>query len=353
MTETVKPELENISWRTGTLSVLLLWLSQELPQAGLWVLVDHVTRDIGIALIVGLSLAWTLERMNTRTRAQEVDAYVRSVGDNFVKAVYGKELPSDLFHVVKESIFQQTFIRTSYVSDWWLHNFTAQFIGTAPRNVKELLKKFADEFRTEGLPVQNLVAIRFSVSYEVQNVDAVPRDYVVTWRVPKPFGGNYEGLCGITSVLIDRVQQLPGVYYETEPEYGFADPTQLLYRKSVSIPPGGSVRAELEAYSLRSNDDKEQWQTLIPSRGMSIRVTDADGDKDIFLNLDAPLLKGDESFAAKDPNTNKASLAITQYLLPYQGVTVTWTPSKHRSTATSPAELIQSDDQLSAEPPGG
>ena len=319
--------LQLTSYRTLIFALLALIVSRIAPDAGPLGLLGHLLRDLGIALLIGLYITWTLERLNTVRRNEELDDYVRTVGDNFVKAVYGREMPAGLFQIVKQSIFDGHFVRSSYTADWWLHNLTMDFIKAAPTNIRGLLGGFADAIGGTKLEGSNLIVIRFSVAYEVVNVDSVTRTYPVRWIVPKPFGGNFEGLCGITSVLINRVQQLNGVYYRTEDADAFPDSTQLNYVKDVAIAAGRSISAELEAYSVRSNDDKEQWQTLIPSEGMSMRVTDADGDKDIFLLLDAPLLEGEEAFAKKDLNTNKATLKVTQYLLPYQGVTVTWTPT--------------------------
>jgi hypothetical protein len=179
---------------------------------------------------------------------------------------------------------------------------------------------------------EKLIVAQFASYYEVRNVSPVAKDYAVTWVMPKPFGGNYPGLCGLTSVKIDRVEQLRKVFDEQDG----ANPT-VVYEKLVRIPPGKTINVFLESYSVRQNDDKEQWQTLIPCAGMTIFVTDENGTKDIFLQLDAPLLEGEEKFAIKDPNTNKATLRIPQYLLPYQGVTITWTPSRVKSDGAAAA----------------
>jgi hypothetical protein len=336
--------LESLSWRTFAFSIVLLVIAAVLPgeiTVGPSRIVPlevekHVLRDIGIALLVGVYLTWTIERVNAEKREQELDSYVRTVGDNFVRAVYGRSLPEDLFTAVKRSVFEADFVRTSYSGDWTLHNFSDEYIAAAPRNIQRLLQAFSEEIKRGQARSDELLVLRLSLSYEVKNVSATTKPYVVAWYVSKPFGGNFEGLCGITSVTIDGKQQLPAgtVYLETAPALGATSPTDLRYEQSVDVRPGEAIRAEVEAYTIRFRDDKEPASTLVPCHGMSIRVTDANGDKDIYITLDAPLLEGPAKFGLKDPNTNIASLNISQYLLPYQGVVVTWTPTRKSEDPT-------------------
>jgi hypothetical protein len=114
------------------------------------------------------------------------------------------------------------------------------------------------------------------------------------------------------------------------------DSRALLAPDSKALPePEALVKVSLESYSLRRNDDKEPWQTLRPTRGRNGSVMDSDGNKDIMISLDAPLLEGTESFAVKNEKTNKAVLSVEQYLLPYQGVTMTWSPHRTEEVCQS------------------
>jgi hypothetical protein len=91
--------------------------------------VQHAFRDIAIAVAVGIYLMWTLERLNAAKVETQVQDYVKVVGDNFIKAVYGTELPSELFKAVKVSIFEKPFIRTAYIADARLYDLTPAYIS--------------------------------------------------------------------------------------------------------------------------------------------------------------------------------------------------------------------------------
>ena len=66
------------------LGIGALSLSSAIP----WELGHDVVRDAGIAALVGVYLMWTLERINKLRVQTEVQEYVHSVGENFIKAVY-------------------------------------------------------------------------------------------------------------------------------------------------------------------------------------------------------------------------------------------------------------------------
>jgi hypothetical protein len=288
-------------------------------------LLAHLTRDLGIAFLVGIYLMWTLDRLNSLKMDAEIKAYIKAVGDNFIQAAYGKELPPELFSVVKKSFFDQSFIRKAFYVDVSLHDFNDAYINAAPESVKELLRTFHGQIASNAIS-KELIVFKMSSRYEVHNVSSIPAKYEVVFEVPQPFGGNYDGLCGITSVLIDGQQKITdAVLFKTE---NAKDRSLLSFSLWEDIAEGQSIRVALEAYSIRTNDDVEPWQTLIPSNGMNMTATDADGTKDIILTLDAPLLLGGEPLALKDRRTNKATLSITQYLLPYQGISIKWTPSR-------------------------
>lgn len=290
-----------------------------------WTIPAQIARDAGISMLIGIYLMWTLERINKLRVQAEIQEYIKDVGENFIKAVYGNELPPKLFDVIRRSLFEQRFIRNVYKIDVTLQDFNETSISTAPPGVQPLLRSFMKTAGSGGLATDKLVIFRSSAYYEIENVTSIAADYRVTFEIPKPFGGSHEGLSGITSVRIAGREQIEDSVFKENADPG-ANPATLTYSKEVTVSPGTTIKVSLEAYSLRRNEDWEPWQTLIPSKGMDVSVTDSDGNKEIVISLDAPLLEGTEKFTTKAGRTNKAVLSTSQYLLPYQGVTLTWRP---------------------------
>lgn len=52
------------------------------------------------AFLVGIILMWTLKRTNRARIQSEVQEYIRAAGQNFLRAVYGRELPREMFEVI-------------------------------------------------------------------------------------------------------------------------------------------------------------------------------------------------------------------------------------------------------------
>jgi hypothetical protein len=335
---------------TQNYALLCLLLGILLSYAGArvtrWPHAAQVVRDVGIAFLVSIILMWTLERVNKLRIQSEVRQYVHSVGENFFKAVYGRALPQELFEVIRQSVLNQSFLRSVYNIDITIQDLSDESIAKVPKPVRELLCSFKGKAQEIGVAPDDVVLFRSTAYYEVQNISGVPAEYHVVFEITKPFAGCCEGLCGVTSARIDGHEQITDdVLYRT-PDAG-DDPTRLRFSRRAVVGPGADIRVCLEAYSVRRRDDKEQWQTMIPCRRMNVSAEDMDGNKDLVISLDAPLLEGNERFAVKDPNTSKASLAVAQYLLPYQGVTVTWAPCReaapgharlHPAAAARPAQ---------------
>ncbi len=286
-------------------------------------LVSHLLRDMGLAALVGLYLMWTLERLNKRRVQAEVQEYIESVGENFISTVYGRFLPPALFDVIRRSLFDQSFLRTVYSIDLSLQNLTSAAIDSASGPVRDMLSAFVARADAESLDRQDLIVLQMTLYYEVRNVAAAADDYAVRLEIPKPFGREYEGLAGITSVSIDGREMISEAPYWGEESEG-RNPNMVFFSEGVRMKPDQTIRVTLEAYSVRRMDDWEPWQTMVPSHGMTVRARDLDGDKDITLSLDAPLLEGEATYADKDQRTNRAVLMVSQYLLPFQGVTISW-----------------------------
>jgi hypothetical protein len=269
----------------------------------------------------------TIERLNKLKIQDEVKEYIKDVGENFIYAVYGKELPKELFEVIKKSVFEQSFIRTAYSNNIYLHDFNDKYIDTVPQNIKPLLKQFRENTADSPESFKDLVVFKTWVQYSVKNVSSLGMQYDVIFWIDKPFAGKYEGLCGITSVLVDREQLIAGDGYFSNDTTDENEETNLLkFKHTVEIPAGKSVKVSIEGYSLRPNDDNETWYIPYPQQGANLSVTDADGNKYISISLRTPRLTEGEYFAEKDPKTNAATLETDQYLVPYQSFVAKWTP---------------------------
>lgn len=278
-------------------------------------------RDIAIAVMVGVYLMWTLDRLNALKIEREVQEYIHTVGESFIKAVYGKQLPDELFQVVRTTIFDNNFVRNRYDIEVRLFNLQ-RYAEAAPDRVRFYLGKFIDAVGTERASAYLLV--EFGVYYETTNVSQATTPCKVVLETPQPHG-SFKGLAALSSVLIDGRQYLDRLYVENANPR--SDPSHLSYETSVDVSPGKTIAVELNSYSVRAVDDKEPWQLLTPCRELTATVIDYETNSDVLIWLDAPAFEDTERVARKDFHTNTARLRVAQYLLPYQGVTMHWRPA--------------------------
>jgi len=278
-------------------------------------------RDIAIAIAIGVYLMWTLDRLNARQIQAEVHEYIHGVGESFIKAVYGKQLPDELFRTVRTEIFDQNFVRTFYDLELRLFNLQRYCI-TAPDAVKFYLNKFIKT--VPALDLVKFIVVQFSVSYETTNVSLTNADCLVNWGMEVPFSGKFQGLSGITSVLINGKPQIDHLR-TTDPD---KEQSHLTFEQPESVEAGKTLAVRIESYSVRPAQDREPWQVLTACKGLTANVIDHDTNSDILIVLDAPHLDTSPRRAHKDQNTNAARLRVTQFLLPFQGVTVYWRPAE-------------------------
>lgn len=285
-------------------------------------------RDVAIALTVGVYLMWTLERLNAVKIEAEVKEYIHSVGEEFIKAVYGKQLPEELFQVVKTTIFDQNFVCMLHNTEIRLHRLR-RYTESAPEEVQFHLKRF---LRSQPNAEAEYIVAQFISYYEVSNVGARKATYRIYWELERPLGGEFSGLAGLTSVLFNGRQQLERLYVES-PE-ALAEKSHLIFTGEPEVAAGDTLTVQIESYAVRRCDDKEHWQVMIPCRGMQATVIDFDTDSDILIWPDAQSIDAQQQKSArKDSQTNTARLRVSQYLLPYQGITMYWRPTNRQATS--------------------
>jgi len=327
--------------------VLTLGMSYLIRKESDWHWVPELFRDLGIAFIIGGCLSLTIERRSRQRMQAEVDLFIRRVSRNFIQAIYGTDLPPKLLDVVTKSIFEQRFVRNKYTVQIDLHDFKQTYVDSVPVAVKGLLQQFLNTSLTR-LPLDyrsRLVVFKTMMSYEIQNVSELDLPHTFAFVLEKPFAGQFDELCGMTSIIIRDKDILGGSIYFQNANPS-PDPTILRFERIEMIPAGESVFARFDGYSIRLNEETETWFLNMPTNGAHFIVTDHTGDKRINIDLRAFKLSHDNRNAEKDPNTNRAELKTDQFLLPFQGITVKWSTSVSPLTGERPIE----DGQFAGQP---
>jgi hypothetical protein len=318
------PEYQSPEWfkiflfASIVLGILLLVLSALASPDGV---VHHLSRDLGIALLVGVFVSITIERVSRERQEEAVRSFLRGVGENFIYAVYGNDFPRDLFDCVRETVFGTKLLRSGYKVQAWLYDLDNHFYRvTATPKMKSVLSSVLEASEDNS----GLVLFHCRSEFTVKNVSAHQASYPLSLSVDGPFEKKKRGLAAIVSVILNGEQQIPDVpIYQRE--RANADASEVSFERNLEIQPGDKLDVEVETYLIRRLYDEERWVSLMPADGMTVEVYDQNGNKDIKIDLSAPLFGSNRvASARKNEETNRARLEVRQYLLPYQGTRIKW-----------------------------
>lgn len=311
-------------------------------------LAAKVAQDLGTAVIVGGIIGFTLERRSKERTEHDIRQCIHRVGDNLIGAVYGKDIPGELFEVTKSSIFEQPFIRYNFENYIKLHDLNEAYIKTQPEKRRLALEKFISDLQGSEVP-QNLVVLDSTMRYHVENVSRREETLAFLYTLDTALPAHSPGLSGIKSISKDGEQLVKdGDYMSDHDSYRSKD-HMVEYKDDFEFKPGQRVFFEVRGFTLRLNYDKESWFLVHPQHGVRIEVEDADGNKDITISLRAPELSNDQRVVNKSPSTNVAILRTDQFLLPYQGIHIKWALSEETARRNGNKEIKPRRDHIKAD----
>lgn len=295
------------------------------------ILVWDVLPDVGIAFFVSVVLMLTLDRSSRRKIQIDVGSYIREVGDHTLRAVYGREIPQKAFDTIHDSLLKEQFVRTAYRMTIRMKRFGVGSLQDLPTTAQETVASYLNEHKSN-----DLILFRYDVFSRTKNISGTTATHTVPFQIAKPLAVRYSGLSGVTSMIIDGDEKLDAPVLSMQKSEG--DPAVLLCSREVDILAGAEADVTVRSYEVRWDRGEESWHTFKPCSGMQITVDVEDGSLDVVIALDAPTPEGQTRYVELDPNTNTATLAVTDYLLPYQGCTVHWAPRLEPVPAAEPTK---------------
>jgi len=311
-------------------------------------LVAYLFRDIGIVFLIAGVATFVIERLHKEAIHEQLyeevksfrdsaEEHIKLVGSNFIHAAYGKSMPPELFNVVEESIFKADFIRSSIVIWVELNDLSECYLNVIQGDIQKIFKPFLEYLENcknlqngdlSTMCIEELVAVRTSLSYKVRNVSGRSLPFPVSLEVDVPYAGCTPDKLGVKpiSVRVNNTEHIAEVV-ENLAETEHPDLTKIIFQwKPVEVKPDDVIDIQILLYSIRRKRDQEMWSFRDPCKGIEIGVEDCNGDKEIYLELMVPEFLLKETSAQKNSKTNMAWLKTETFLLPYQGVKIKWKP---------------------------
>ena len=265
------------------ISLLMLVLTNQiLDNNNVWY---SILTSIGSAMIAGVILSITVEKISSEHRESQTKQAVSEIKENLFKAIYGRAIPSVIFNEVEESLLKSDVIRRRYTVDY-------------------IIKELEDS--------NDHFLCMVSSSYELENISNRAIHQKVHFGLEASVDKKYSRYTNITSFQCD------GQKYECENR---DDEHQVYIEVKVNLKAGDRIRVNMQGQLVKRDTDSELWASLIPSDGMTLRVTSAIDNLDIDakINNSQPL-----EVISNDPDSGTYHWDHANGIFPYQSVIFWW-----------------------------
>lgn len=270
-----------------------------------WVM---VSKEFFFASVIALFFMTTIE-LYSRSEQEEFFKEATSEAQKSVfQAVYQSKADQKVFEEVEESIFKQSFVRTSHSRDIHLRRLS--------NSDEYILLTSTQEFRIKNIT-------KFAQEYEP--VVYLPRslekfdDYVKVNRVTI-----YKVKDGTRSdLLFESTSQDEAIQKAIKPN--LASPSEICYHfECHSVDPDDEIEVQYELTLVKEKYDNEIWTTLIPTLKAEVTVqSEVEG-----LNLQAIAHHRGTMMPSSQGNSKFRKWTVERPLLPYQGYVVTWSEAE-------------------------
>jgi hypothetical protein len=279
-------------------SILLDHFMQHPPPQVSWLndrktLID-LTRDLGFAFLIGLVIAITIERSARFEHNKMVEEQIRKIQADVLREVFQISTPKAVFDAIKSGVLDVPFQRKSF------------------RVVVRMLEELK---ATDGTVY---IVIQLRVEYRIRNNSTNAKRYSIGVEIERPPLKEFEDKIKIVSVAVDDIQLSPK---QLEEGHKLANDTKAFIRFShqTDLQPGQEKEILKIFRSIKQQNDHEILHVLHPTDSMRVTL-DFDTSK---FDVEAYALHSRELTEAAG---DLPGWRISDVLLPYQGINISWRP---------------------------
>ncbi|MGO3422828.1 MAG: hypothetical protein ACTIMZ_10275 [Pseudoalteromonas distincta] len=250
-----------------------------------------ILTSVASAMIAGVILSVTVERLSSEQRESETRQAIVDIKKNLFRAIYSRSLPDVIFNEVQESLLNSNVVRRKYTIDYIIK----------PLKVNASEPECHDHF---------LCSV--SSAYELENITNKVINHKVHFGLEASVDSKYSRHTKITSFRCDGKAQ------DCENK---DDDRQVSIETTVEIKPGHKILVNMQGQLVKRDTDSELWSSLIPSDGVSLRVTSQiDG-----LDIDAKINNSqDLTVITFDKEAGVYHWDHTNGIFPYQSIVFWW-----------------------------
>ena len=281
-------------WGTSSLLLIIVgyWVEHELH----WKLRSHILTEIGIAGIVAIILAATIEYVSRKRDERRFKEEKDAIKNDVFEHVLGYRLPEGTFAELDEQILNASFIR----------------------------KNFTVTYKLSPLDDPRFIKINGQISYKVLNLTPGPKDFEFRTGIEKAPIAELDDLVKFTVVKVrgTGVDVDLQTQEEIKKAIDYKTPNHLYIRKKLTICGKEHISATIRFEVVRAlQGGSEYFLTPILSLGFELFVQAWEEiEVSAAAYLPENLAEGDQHLKRQD----SYHWILQRPMLPYQGVYVNW-----------------------------
>ncbi len=292
----------------GLALIILAVFFEQLAAGGAGILVNPETyialcKEIGFALIIGFVVAIGIEASARREFNATVDEQINAIKQEVFRATFRRSIPPGVILEVEELVLKADFVRHAHRLVYHLSVHDASDLDPKDRS----------------LPNMRVVVFDVDMSYEVENVSLIEREYVASVDIEKSPFQPLKRFTALQSMRIDD-RKLEGSEFAALVAGAIDTDDSMRYEKRVKIPAKDKLKVRGRWRTIKYIDDSEIWSSVLPSDGMTLCVQFPQEAKEMSAR---PLHR--EPLETTGMGAGKyCEWAIRKAVLPHQGIVFWW-----------------------------
>jgi hypothetical protein len=280
--------------------------------------------ELGFAFLISLIIIIALEQRTREEFEITVRDRITSIQANVFESTFGRNLPKSVISEVENLVLKADFIREDHTSSYRFRLANAQNL-------------------TKDAPSIDLLLVNVTVTYRVRNVSGIRKTYSIRPGIEKSPIPELTNQVRYEELKINDTPQP----FQPKEDGNFI-------RLPIEVPDIGSgeiARISMRYQSIKHVRDYEIWRSLIPSNGMTLRVTLPPGTPCCEANA---LHRASLAQRVSDTINGYYEWVLDQAILPHQGIIFWWEAPPHRVVQAGPIILeTEHESAYIAQPPAG
>ena len=208
------------------------------------VLFSSLTKELGVAVLIGWVISIGIEREARRKDAKDAESRRQSIAENVVAGVFSVQYPASYVKTVVEVTLRPTVIRETYRTNY-------------------VIRYLSDSEQLElGVSGARFVVFCATRSFRLRNVSAIP--FPVRSTIPVRRAIKLRNFAKLTGAVLGGVPVDP-VDIESALEADDVTPEHKNYKFVRKIDPGDCLDVAFESRMIKELSDNEPWSTIYPT----------------------------------------------------------------------------------------